>query len=356
MKTLLATSLVLLSARAQNITTDFSTWFNITTFPQQQFQNVSHLLGEAQKTAGEDIWPHFMHRCIRSQAYPELASVAQDLGFVTPSSPFHNVFFVGHSGWSAWAIDTGNRELFLIDTLATPEEAEAVIIPGLAHFGYTGEDVKHIIITHEHSDHFGGAAYFQRRFNPYVYASETAWKTMANSSSNPPMYSNYSNVRTVGDGETLRINDFAVDTFHTPGHTPGTISLRFSVYDNATNSSHVAGLYGGGGIPSNAAAMVQQVESWNRWSEISREAGVDVLLSNHQTQDHSLWHFDVLKYRGCEGGKCNIENPFVVGADAYARYSRVMALCVQVQAARKGVNLAAVGQSKRDLVDETCEG
>ena len=355
MKGLLVAPTLLLCVQAQNITTDFSTWFNVTTFPKQQFQNVSQFLSKAQETAGQDVWPHFMHRCIRAQAYPELSSGTSELGFIQPSSPFQNVFFVGHSGWSSWAIDTGNRELLLIDTLATPEEAEGVIIPGLKKFGYTGKDVKHIIVTHEHTDHFGGVAYFQQRFNPYVYASEVAWGAMAKSQFNPPQYKNYSNARLVGGGETLRINNFAVKVFNTPGHTPGTISLQFDVFDNASNRSHIAGLYGGGGIPKQASAMAQQVGSWNGWSELSRKAGVDVLLSNHQNQDHSLWNFDLLKYRQCNGSECNMPNPFVIGVDAYARYAKVMALCVQIQAARDGVNLSSATVSKRDVTEESCD-
>jgi metallo-beta-lactamase class B len=59
------------------------------------------------------------------------------------------------------------------------EEAEGVIIAGLEKFGYNGKDFTYTIITHEHTDHFEGVAYFQKRFNHYMYASKTAWIAMA---------------------------------------------------------------------------------------------------------------------------------------------------------------------------------
>ncbi|PSN74479.1 Metallo-hydrolase/oxidoreductase [Corynespora cassiicola Philippines] len=350
-----------LSTSSYAQTTNFSEFFNITTFPNQDYDLASAVIQEAREVAGVDMWPHFMHRCIRSQAYPELSDVSQNDGFIEPASPFKNVFFVGQSHWSAWAIDTGNRELLLIDTLASPEEAEAIILPGLEKHGYTGADIKWVIITHEHFDHYAGTRFLQERFEPFVYASEDAWITMANETIYPPLYHNYSKVRTVSEGETVNFNNFSI-TFHlTPGHTPGTISFFFPVQDHdAAGTPHLAGIYGGGGIPSTASAKVDQVNSFNRFSNLAREVGADVLLSNHQTQDNSLWHFDLLKYRKCDAGGCNLPNPFVVGTDAYARYLVTMGLCVQLKAARDGQELpgsnATIEARAAEQFDHECEG
>lgn len=97
MKILLPSALSVLSVAAQNITTDFSEYFNITTFPNEQWENVSSLLSEGLEIAGPEIMPHLAHRCIRSQVYPEIASGLQPVGFVAPASPFHNVHYVGQS-------------------------------------------------------------------------------------------------------------------------------------------------------------------------------------------------------------------------------------------------------------------
>lgn len=246
----------------------------------------------------------------------------------------------------------------MIDALATPEEAGSILLPGLEEFGYSRDDIKHIIITHEHTDHFGGLAYLQKRFNPIVYASQTAWIAMANSTFNPAIYYNYSHAKAIEDGEHIQVNDFSMYAYLTPGHTPGTISFMFPVTDNATkdSQSHMAGFYGGGGIPSTPSAMAQQVKSWSRWGELSKDAGVDVLMSSHQTQDNALIHFDLLGHRDCNGQDCNMPNPFIIGLDAYSRYAEVMALCVKVQAARKGIDMSGPGISRRPVTDEVCHG
>ena len=39
------------------------------------------------------------------------------------------------------------------------EEVEQIIIPGLQKNRYNRSNIKHIIVTHKHFDHFGGVRY-----------------------------------------------------------------------------------------------------------------------------------------------------------------------------------------------------
>ncbi|CAH0057539.1 unnamed protein product [Clonostachys solani] len=311
--------------------TNFSTWFPITEFPNAQTANLSRWQAEAQKLAGADLWADYQHRCINSaQKYPEIGSAAQLDGFIAPNRPFDSVFFVGSSGVSSWAIDTGDG-LILIDALWNPDEAERIIIPGLQTFGYDGSDVKALIITHEHVDHFGGAGWLQETYGIPVYATEECWDILASIDGTPKKE------YVLTDGGKLTIGNTTIFTHKTPGHTPGTVSLLIPVYDRG--EPHLAGLYGGGGIPSSAEDKATQIESFNKFAGIAQKVGVDVLLSNHQTQDHSLQHFDVLANRQCNGRTCSLPNPYVVGTERYARYLKLMGLCVRVRAARINQNL-----------------
>lgn len=318
------------TALGQNNPTDFSTWFNITEFPNPQVANVARLQAEAQDLAEGRLWYDYVHRCINSQKYPTISNNVQTPGWVTPARAFDSLFFVGYSFVSSWAIDTGDG-IILIDALNNAEEAEKVIIPGLKAFGYDARDIKALVITHEHFDHYGGAAWFQDTFNTPVYASSAAWTGMKKLEGTPSID------KTLDEGDVLEIGNTTVRVFATPGHTPGTISLIFPVYDRG--QKHVAGLYGGGGIPSKAEDKSTQVQSFLRFSRLAKEAGVDVLISNHQTQDHTLQNLDVLANRQCSGKKCSLPNPFVVGNKRYVRYLELMAKCVELQAARQGQNL-----------------
>ncbi|KPM44932.1 hypothetical protein AK830_g1673 [Neonectria ditissima] len=311
------------SAQAlDSATTYFSTWFSVTEFPNAQTSNVSHWQAEAQQVAWPDLWQEYQHRCINSgQRYPEIGSAAQTAGFVAPARPFDSLFFVGASGVSSWAIDTGDG-LILIDSMDNPDQAERVIIPGLQAFGFAGSDVKALIITHEHYDHYGEGTPVQQKV--------------------------------LNGGDVLTIGNTSLQVYATPGHTPGCISLMFPVYDRG--EKHLAGLYGGGGIPSGAEDKATQIESFQKFARRVEARGADVLLSNHQTQDHTLQHLDVLANRQCSGRHCTLPNPYIVGTDRYVRYLKVMELggigsaCVKALAA-EGCDVVLHYSSSQDKAD-----
>lgn len=320
-----------LNAQQTEPGTNFSTWFPITEFPDAQTVNLSHWQAEAQRIAGADLWSHYQHRCINSaQKYPELGSLSQADGFIAPARPFDSLFFVGTSGVSAWVIDTGDG-LILIDALWDKEQAERVLVPGLENFGYEGTDVKALIITHEHIDHYGGAKWLQETFDMPVYCSEKCWEGLAEAGDGP------TKDQVLEDGQDFTVGNTTLSVFSTPGHTPGTLSFIIPLRDRG--EEHLAGLYGGGGIPSGADDKATQIESFQKFAQLAEKRGVDVLISNHQTQDHTLQNLDVLANRLCDEEGCSLPNPYVVGTDVYVRYLKVMEMCVRVKAARENQDL-----------------
>ncbi|GKT66372.1 beta-lactamase domain protein [Colletotrichum tofieldiae] len=303
----------------------FQDFFNITTFPNEQKDNVTRWLAEAHTLASTDLYAYFAHRCILGQVYPELSSASQNPGFIAPREVFDRFYFIGQSAVSAWAYDT-SEGLVVFDALNNAEEAENILIPNLEALGFTGNSIKHLIITHEHFDHYGGVRWIQDKFQPATYATAAAWDTLA-TIENGPLRD-----KTIAEGDVLTFSNVTFKFHVTPGHTPGTLSSIFPIYDKGVE--HTAGFYGGVGIPSSAAAKDQQIVSLNRFAGLGEKAGVDTLIANHQTQDRALYHFDLLEHRATGS-----ENPFVIGEDAFNRYLRVNAQCVRVKAARDGQNL-----------------
>lgn len=316
-----------------NAVANFSTWFNETDYPQAQTANVSKYMAEAQQTSWPDLFQHFMIRCIDAQKYKPILDGIHPYGFIHPRRPFDSLFFVGQAEVSSWAIDTG-KGLIVIDTLDNPAEVQAILLPGLAHYGYTGHDIAAVLLTHEHSDHFGGAGYLQSTFGTPIWASDIAWSTIVKAKGAP------TRDKVLTDGQQLVVGNTSVGVVATPGHTPGCYSFIFPVYDKG--KPHNAGFYCGGGIPSSADDKTSQALSFQKFANASRHAGVDVLLSNHQDQDQSVQNFDILDSRSCDtNGTCVIPNPFVVGVDGYLRYLKVMELCVRTMGARLGQILSA---------------
>lgn len=322
-------SLAALFARATAQIQPLSNFFNLTAFPNEQRDNVTRYLNEA-AALGTDgtIHQYFQDQCITQQVYPALFTMPP--GFIKPFSPFDNFFFVGHSGVSAWAYNT-TAGLVIIDTLDNENEIRAILLPGLAAFGFSGQDIKHVIITHEHVDHYGGARYLQESFHPTVYASELAWQSMealpANTTPPVPLRD-----QVVGDGQELTFDDVSFNVVLTPGHTPGTLSLIFPLSDHG--QPHLAGLSGGTGTPRDAPSRAQKISSQYKFAQICRTKQVDTLISNHQVADHALFHADQLAHRAEGAG-----NPFVIGVDNFEKYMKINAICSRVIAAREGQTL-----------------
>ncbi|KAH6719572.1 beta-lactamase-like protein [Leptodontidium sp. MPI-SDFR-AT-0119] len=308
-------------------------FFNTTSFPSQQQQNVTDFLEQAANLSKDwRIYQYFQDQCITQQVLPSLFS--QPAGFVTPFTPFDNFYFIGHAFVSAWALDTGDG-LVVIDALDSSEEIEAIMLPALKQFGFSGNDIKHVIITHEHLDHYGGAKYLKETFNSTIYASDLAWQEMAtynvplNSTSYPP-----SRDATLVDGQVLTVGNVSIETVLTPGHTPGTLSLIFPLTTKNGAEKHMAGLNGGTGNPQSAIDRTTKVLSQRRLASIAYERGVDTLISNHHVADHALFNSDILAHSSPDA-----PNPFVIGRDNYYNYLNMLGLCTKVVAARQGMDL-----------------
>jgi hypothetical protein len=213
-------------------TTNFTNWELPSQYPNEQSANVSKYLEEARDLSTPSFRHIFQNRCITGQVYPYLSSGATEPGWVEPYPAFDGVYFVGSPWVSAWVIDTGDG-LILIDALDNADEARELIIAGIQKFGFEGADIKAAIITHEHADHYGGARWLQEAFSTPVYMSEVAWDGLANDPANPggliePPARNL----TLEDGVGVTVGNVTVIPVTTPGHTAGTVSLFFPVYEN----------------------------------------------------------------------------------------------------------------------------
>lgn len=213
-------------------TTNFTAWDPPTLYPAEQSANISRYLEEAFELSAPNFRLIFQNRCITKQIYEFLSSGASEPGWVEPYPAFDGVYFVGQTWVSAWAIDTGDG-LILIDALDNADEAREIIIKGVQKFGFAGSDIKAVIVTHEHADHYGGARWLQETFDAPVYMSEVAWDALATDPARPgnliePPARNL----TLEDGVGVTVGNVTVIPVATPGHTAGTVGLLFPVCEN----------------------------------------------------------------------------------------------------------------------------
>ncbi|RWX74688.1 MBL fold metallo-hydrolase [Neorhizobium lilium] len=247
-----------------------------------------------------------------------------------PQKVFDNLYFLGTRGVTSWAITT-SKGIILIDALDNDEEARQYIEGGLKKLGLDPNDIRYLIITHAHGDHYGGQQFLVDTYKPKVVMSEEDWKELEKPElefSNPDWGLPPKRDVSIKDGDTIKLGDTVVQLYVTPGHTPGTVSLIFPVMDGIDR--HVVGLWGGTGM--RFGPDEQRIRNYSvsagRFHDIAEQQSVDVFLSNHPARDGALEAIAKLKDRS--PGE---PHPFVTGTAALGAFE-LLRDCSLAQAER----------------------
>ena len=140
----------------------------------------------------------------------------------------HEILPVGMLGCNCSVIgDEVSREAIVID----PGDDVAKIIAILRRHNLT---VKMIVITHAHIDHIGGAEKLRAHTGAPVYMHE-ADKMLSDQLAMQAAWLGMETPRDPGidkaacEGDIIRAGPIEAHVLHTPGHTPGSISLYLPV-------------------------------------------------------------------------------------------------------------------------------
>ena len=94
-----------------------------------------------------------------------------------PVKVFDNLYFVGMTEYSAWAVKTSDG-IVLLDTIYD-YSIEDEVAGGLKQLGFDPATIKYALVSHGHVDHFGGAKYLQEHFGTKVLMSAADWELIA---------------------------------------------------------------------------------------------------------------------------------------------------------------------------------
>jgi metallo-beta-lactamase class B len=238
---------------------------------------------------------------------------------------FDNLYAVGNSETVVYVITT-SEGLVLIDA-GTADEVEPVLLPGLAALGLDPADVRFILLGHGHSDHYGGASYFQTEFGTRVGTTEADWETLeqAAASGRPGSLPAPERDLVIAEGEPFVVGDTTITPVEIPGHTPGSLAFIFPVYDQG--EEHVAGMFGSTVLATAytpGPGLIQYVDSIAHYLDIAAEMGVDVEIQNHPIFDDTPERLARLADRG--PGE---PHPFVMGTERYQRFWQIVSECMQ---------------------------
>ena len=233
---------------------------------------------------------------------------------VEPVKVFDNLYFFGQSEYAVWAITT-SQGIIVLDTIFD-YSVEDEVVNGMKKLGLDPANIKYAVVSHAHPDHDGGARFLQEHYGTRVIMSPADWDVLDKRTNGTKPKRDLE----ATDGQKLTLGDTTVTLYITPGHTPGTISSVFTVKDNGT--PHVAALWGGVGLNTDKELVQTYIRSAQRFSDIVKQSGADVILTNHTDWDRSKINLPLLARRAPGS-----PNPYIVGNAKALNFMKVAQEC-----------------------------
>ena len=199
---------------------------------------------------------------------PAMSEMARE-----PFQVFDNLYFAGTGEVASYVITTSDG-LILIDTLYggpyTP-----YLIENMQTMGLDIADVKYVLILQGHWDHYMGARTLQDEHIPDAQfgAAEEDWRMIEADQGEQSPRRHF----VIEEGDSLTLGDTTLQFEITPGHTPGTTSIRMPVFDNGMR--HEAYFHGGSALRSDDPEVI--AEFLADLERIKQIPGIEVQIINH---------------------------------------------------------------------------
>jgi metallo-beta-lactamase class B len=249
-------------------------------------------------------------------------------GPAVPAKLFDNFYYVGRTDVGAWLLKTSDG-LVLIDTLYSSDEAQKVIIGDIRKLGFDPDQIKLVLITHGHIDHAGGWKYFNQK-GIKVMLGEVDWGLLGGA----PGPDNI-----LHDGQVLTVGDTSITAVFTPGHTPGTFTFLFPVFERG--KKHMAALTGGVGPRGGIPVHQRSIAGMEHLLELGRGVGLDVLFLPHEAFEDPIGMQAILD---APTRKPGTPNAFILGQDRLQAYGRMLETCWKARIAIMKIGNGEVGR------------
>ncbi len=230
-----------------------------------------------------------------------------------PTKVFDNVYCIGTVSVVAWVINTSDG-LILIDSMWDNRDAK-LIEEGIKNFGLDPKNLKYIILSHGHGDHYGGANYLREKYGAKVVLTKTDTDLMynLNTGANSPRSPKTKVDIYSKDKDIIKLGDMSITILETPGHTPGYTSFIFPV--KYKNKEYTAVLWGGTGLPREKDLIAKYKTSAEYFKKEATARNASVSLTAHLFADNGYANLE--KVANLKEGE---QNPFIMSKDSMEKY------------------------------------
>ena len=142
-----------------------------------------------------------------------------------PFKIFDNVYYVGLETIGSYLISTSDGLILMDSTYADTAD---LVLDSVRQLGFNPAQIRHIVITHGHNDHFAGAGRIRQVTGARVGLSLADWENVerlqgaagrGNQGNGLPLTRDV----VIKDGDTLTLGDTTLKFHLMPGHTAGNV-------------------------------------------------------------------------------------------------------------------------------------
>lgn len=252
---------------------------------------------------------------------------------IEPFQIFGNLYYVGDKKVCMHLVDTGEG-LILFDSGYSHNYDG--LISAIKSLGFSPADIKILIHSHAHFDHFGGGDRLRNDYGVKIYMStvdtdltrqmpQRALMHLAPGKEDTICYPDI----TIEDGDEICLGNTRIQCVLSPGHTPGTMSFFFQATNGGKKLN--VGYFGGVGfLPLYKEYLAEYQLRPDMLDVLQETVGnlrkypVDIFLGNHPNHNCTL---EKRRYMLENPG----ENPFVNPAGWQIFLDAVEARCADFQ-------------------------
>lgn len=172
------------------------------------------------------------------------------IAYIEPFQIADQLYYVGDKKVCIHLIDT-DEGLILLDSGYFG--ATHLLVDSIWRAGFDPADVRWIIHTHGHHDHYGASEEFRIMYGTKLAISKVDAESLREKPHRSSINNNnYPFAKTpdfdyeIEDGEIFEFGNMKIRCVLTPGHTEGVLSLFFNVTYNG--ETYLAGMLGGAGV------------------------------------------------------------------------------------------------------------